>query len=103
MHSASWLRDTYPKLLAFHVANERKGHVRHHVKLKAAGVLAGVADWLLFPYARAIAIELKDDEGEQRTGQEAFQRQWEAAGHRYYVVRTLAEFQDIVTAAVLFG
>lgn len=104
MHTAQWLQKTLPNLLAIHVANERKGGFGTHMHFKRLGVKAGVADWLVFPRnGRKLAIELKDDEGEQEPDQERFQEQWEATGGLYYIVRTLAEFQSIVAAATLFA
>lgn len=104
MHAWAWTAKTHPGLLIFHVANERQAAVQYHVKLKRLGVMKGVADFLAFPMSgRKIAIELKDDEGEQDTDQIRFQKRWELAGGVYYVVRTLTEFQSIVTALVLFG
>jgi len=104
MHCAKWLRDTYPVLLAFHVANERDAPVQYHVKLKRKGVLKGVADWLMFPTdGRKFAIELKDDEGEQELEQIKFQKRWERTGGLYFVVRTLEEFKSIVGAMMMFG
>lgn len=104
MKCAKWVRDTHPALLIFHVANERDAPVQVHVKLKRKGVLAGVADWLAFPTSgRKIAIELKDDEGEQSTDQIKFQKKWEATGGTYIVVRTLLHFQDVIAALVIFG
>jgi hypothetical protein len=104
MHCAKWLRDAYPALLAFHVANERQAAVQFHVKLKRKGVLTGVADWLLFPDdGRKIAIELKDDKGEQEPEQIKFQARWERTGGLYYLVRTLADFQITVHAVMMFS
>jgi hypothetical protein len=104
LHTAQWLSKELPNLLAFHVANERKGPVQMHVKLKRKGVLAGVADWLIFPQnGRKAAIELKDDEGEQEEDQERFQTRWEASGGLYFVCRTLEEFQGVVLGVALFG
>jgi len=100
MKCAKWLADTYPSLLAFHVANERKASVQFHMKLKRLGLLDGVADWLVFPPGpRKIAIELKDGEGVQTEGQKKFQKRWERAGGDYYLVRTLEDFQAIVMFA----
>lgn len=104
MHTAQWLQKTLPNLLAIHVANERKGGFGTHMHFKRLGVKAGVADWLVFPRnGRKVAIELKDDEGEQGSDQEGFQAQWEATGGLYFLCRTLEEFQRIVTAAAMFG
>ena len=104
MHCAKWLRDAHPGLLAFHVANEREAPVQYHVKLKRLGVMAGVADFLVFPVgARKIAIELKDDKGTQEPDQIAFEKRWVRSGGEYYLVRTLEDFQSIVNAAAIFG
>lgn len=100
----AWVQKAHPELLIFHVANERKAHVRHHVNMKRKGVLAGVADFLAFPVnGRKLAIELKDDKGKQEDEQEKFQRRWERAGGAYFVVRTLADFRVVVDCAVMFG
>lgn len=104
MHAWAWVSKTYPSLLIFHVANERKADVQYHVKLKRLGVLKGTADFLAFPTdGRKFAIELKDDEGEQEPEQILFQKRWERSGGIYYVVRTLAEFQSITAGMMLFS
>lgn len=103
IHTATWLKEAYPQLLAFHVANERKANVQHHVKLKAKGVLAGVADWLLFPdVEHKAAIELKVDDNEQTSEQVDFEIAWRECGGQYYLCRTLEEFQQIVNGVMLF-
>ena len=105
MHCKQWLDKTglWSRLLIFHVANERKGSIGAVMHFRRMGVRNGVADWLLFPPGRSIAIELKDDEGDQDDDQKKFQRQWEAAGNSYFLARTLEEFQGIVNAAALFA
>jgi hypothetical protein len=92
----------HPALLIFHVANERKGSIGMAMHFKRMGVLAGVADFLAFPTGRAVAIELKDDEGKQDENQERFQIKWQRAGNAYFIARTLEEFQGIVAAITLF-
>jgi hypothetical protein len=104
MKAWAWVQKAHPALLIFHVANERKAHVQYHVKMKRLGVLAGVADFLAFPVGgRKFAIELKDDKGEQDADQVKFQRRWERAGGLYFLVRTVAEFQNVVNGMELFG
>lgn len=92
----------WSRLLIFHVANERMGSIGTAMHFKRMGVRPGVADWLVFRPGRCVAIENKDDEGTQNADQERFQKQWEAAGHAYYVVRTLQEFKDLINAITLF-
>jgi len=103
-HTKQWLDKSglWSRLLIFHVANERKGGFGTQMHFKRMGVRPGVADWLVFTPGRAVAIELKDDEGEQDADQERFQKQWEAAGNMYLIVRTLEEFQGTINALVLF-
>jgi len=98
------------RLLIFHVANERKGGIGAILHFKRMGVLPGVGDYLAFRHAGdqlprpAAAIELKDkDSGKQDKEQEAFQKRWEACGNRYFLVRTLEDFQNVVQAFALFG
>lgn len=100
-----WVQKMHPALLIFHIANERKAAPQYHLKLKRLGVLKGVADFLVFPMTagRKLAIELKDDEGVQDEDQIKFQRRWERTGGAYFLVRTVAQFQNIIDGIVLFG
>lgn len=91
------------RLLIFHVANERKGSIGAAMHFKRMGVRPGVADYLAFPPGRSVAIELKKADGDQRKNQEVFQRQWEAAGNTYHLIRTLDEFKAIVEGLALFA
>lgn len=103
-HCKQWLDKSglWSRLLIFHVANERKGGFGAQMHFKRMGVRPGVADWLAFSPGRAVAIELKDDDGEQDANQKVFQKKWEAAGNLYFLVRTLEEFQGVVQAISLF-
>lgn len=97
MHCWQWAQKEHPRLLIFHVANERKAKVQYHNKLKRMGVLPGVADFLAFPAdGRRLAIEIKDDEGSQDDDQIRFEQRWRRAGGEYFLVRTLEEFQDAI-------
>lgn len=105
MHCKQWLDKSgiWSRLLIFHVANERKGGIGAIIHFKRMGVRNGVADWLAFLPGRAIAIELKDDEGDQSADQIKFEHGWKACGNEYHVVRTLEHFQQIINALILFG
>jgi hypothetical protein len=104
-HCQQWLEKSglWSRLLIFHVPNERKGGIGAVMHFKRLGVRTGVADYLLFAPARAVAVELKDDKGTQDRDQEVFQAKWEACGNAYFVVRTLKEFQGVVHAVALFA
>jgi hypothetical protein len=102
-HCQQWLEKSgiWDRHLIFHVPNERRGGIGAIMHFKRMGVRPGVADYLVFT-RRPAAIEIKDDKSKQRKGQEEFQRYWECQGYLYFVVRTLEEFQGIVTALTLF-
>jgi len=104
-HCQQWLEKSgvWRRLLIFHVANERMGSIGAAMHFKRMGVLPGVADYLAFPPGRAVAIELKDEDGKQRKGQPEFEARWKAASHTYVVCRTLEEFQSVITPLMLFG
>lgn len=91
-----WVSKTYPDLLIFHVPNGGNRNIAEAQKFKRMGVVPGVADFLMFTYSHAIAIELKDEGGKQSDAQKNFQTRWESLGHKYEVARTLEQFQDVV-------
>lgn len=92
------------RLLIFHVPNERIGGIGAIVHFKRMGVMPGVADYLAFLHGgRAVAIELKHGDGEQRADQKKFQIRWEARGGSYFLCRTLEEFQGVVNGLLLFA
>ena len=99
----NWFNVQYPKLrgLLYHVAN---GGWRNKVvaaKLKAGGVVPGVAD-LILDIARGgyhgLRIELKTAKGKQSPVQRDWQRLEEAHGYKYIICRSLEEFQGEVSA-----
>lgn len=73
------------------------------VHFKRMGVRSGVADYLAFTPGRTVAIELKTEGKKQRVGQEVFHKQWEQFGGIYFVVRTLEEFQGVISGITVFG
>ncbi len=104
MHCRAWLGKSglWDRLLIFHVPNQRMGGVGAGIYFQRMGVRAGVPDWLAFIPGRAVAIELKDQEGKQSDAQKNFERQWKERGNSYFIARTLEEFQGIVNAIALF-
>lgn len=105
-HAQQWLVKSglWGSLLIFHVPNERRGSFGAIAHFKRMGVRNGVADYLAFAPGRLpVAIELKDDDGDQRDDQIKFQRHWERLGYLYFLVRTLEDFQRIVQSLTLFG
>lgn len=100
-----WFRGLYPTdaLMLFAVPN---GGGRSRIEagiMKAEGVTAGVADLILLE-ARggwgALCIEMKTRDkssSRQSASQKTWQAAAEAAGNRYVVVRTFAEFRAVIT------
>lgn len=92
-----WFRIRYPRMRhnLFAVPNGGRRDAATASRLKAEGVLAGVADLILLKpnrYYGALLIEMKTPAGRQQ----ASQRQWQdlitADGYKYIVVRTIEEF-----------
>lgn len=102
MHAWQWVEREHPSLMIFHVPNGELRHIKVAEKLKRMGVVPGVADFLCFTQNRKVAIELKDDDGEQSDDQIRFERRWRDIGGEYYICRTLDAFKALVNAIVLF-
>ena len=97
-----WFRMQYAPYARslFAVPNGGQRNAVVAAKLKAEGVLPGVADLLLleanFEY-RGLAIELKTKEGVQSKYQKEWQKYIESRGWMYVVVRSVDEFIKVVT------
>ena len=96
-----WFRRTYPKLalLLFSVPNGGRRSAATGRILKAEGVVAGVADLILFVAHRghhALCIEMKTQKGRQRDTQKAWQQAVEKQGYKYVICRSLEDFQTQV-------
>lgn len=110
-----WFQNTYglkhhnPRLLFYSVANELAGATgvprnvisRIYSKFKLTGFKKGVADvHLCFPGGKLVYIEFKTATGRQSAEQKEFQQQVEALGFKYYIVRSLDEFKEIVCSHI---
>ena len=96
-----WFRLAYPKLRTLLCAIPNGG-ARDAVTgaiLKAEGVVAGVADLILFvpnqqsPY---LCIEMKTPKGRQSDAQKEWQKSVESVGAKYVVCRSLDDFMQAV-------
>lgn len=92
-----WFRCQYPKLRhnLFAVPNGGRRDKATAGKLKAEGVLAGVADLILLKsnaHYGALLIEMKTRKGRQADTQREWQRRIEADGYHYVVCRSLEDF-----------
>lgn len=85
--------------LLFSVPNGGARDAVTGARLKAEGVMAGVADlFLSIPSARhhGLYIEMKTAKGTQSQSQKIFQQRVEAMGYRYAVVRSFDEFVSLI-------
>lgn len=105
-----WFRLKYPQYAhnLFAVPNGGRRDQTTAAKLKAEGVLAGVADLILLrpnAYHGALLIEMKTRTGRQRDSQREWQRLIEADGYKYVICRSLDDFMlainDYLTCAPL--
>lgn len=93
-----WFRLQYPQLARLLIAvpnggarNAATGRI-----LKAEGVVAGVADLVLFVAAHsyhALCIEMKTQKGRQQDTQREWQRAVEAQRYKYIICRSFEQFQ----------
>lgn len=96
-----WFRVVHPELkhLLFAVPNGGRRDKVTGAKLKAEGVLAGVADLILLlskgKYT-SLCIEMKTPEGPQSESQIIWQKEVEAAGSKYVICRSLDDFMSEV-------
>ena len=63
---------------------------------KAVGLVAGVSDTIFLWRGTALLIEFKTPTGRQSAKQKEWQAKAEAQGFRYYIVRSLEDFQDLI-------
>ena len=94
----AYFNQHYPKYrkCLFHV-QQKASNALEGARFKTLGVTAGVSDLILIAPNQVYFIELKDDKGRQSDHQKAFQQQAEALGHIYVVIRSLSEFQDLLS------
>lgn len=96
-----WFNLQYPQYrgLLFSVPNGGARNLVTAAKLKAEGVVAGVADLLLLvpkQWAFALCIEMKTTKGRQSPEQKEWQAKVEGEGYRYAVCRSIEEFMDTI-------
>lgn len=109
-----WFRFRFPqyKEVLFHPANEGKRNTKvvygrygsrvvctGGAKLKAEGMVAGVADLILLVPRHGygcLCVEVKSPKGRQSDEQKTWQAACEEAGNLYVVCRSAAQFIDIV-------
>ena len=92
-----WFRLQYPDLIIYAVPNGGSRNVREAQRLKAEGVLAGVADLVvLLPQGKSLYIEMKVKGNRRTDNQKDFQQKAEALGYKYYVCYSFDQFKAII-------
>lgn len=96
-----WFRLKYPKLknVLFAVPNGGRRDAITGARLKDEGMLPGVADLILLKSNRfygALCVEMKKPGEYQRPVQKDWQKECEANGNKYVVIRSLDEFIKVV-------
>lgn len=92
-----WFRLQHPDLVIYAVPNGGSRNVREAQRLKAEGVLAGVADLVvLLPQGKSLYIEMKVKGNKQTDNQKDFQKIAETLGHTYAVCYSFEEFQQVI-------
>lgn len=69
-------------------------------RMKNMGMLSGVSDIVVLIPKKTLYIEFKTEDGKQFEAQKDFQQTTNLLGHEYHVVRSLAQFQDIIKSHV---
>ena len=95
----TWFNNTYPELRGclWKVENERKRTKYEQSIAKSTGLVSGVADFNAVFCGKFYGLELKTENGTQSKNQKAWQKAIEAQGGEYYIIRSLEEFQGLIT------
>lgn len=90
----NWFRYVYRECMIFAIPNGGRRDEVTGAKMKAEGVLAGVADLvILAPNRMVFFIEMKTRKGVQSMFQKQFQKLVNGMGFGYFVCRSFDEFK----------
>ena len=96
-----WFRNHYQrkgidKGIIFSVPNERAGGFMAMKDLLLTGLLSGVSDLIVVLKEEILFVEVKNEKGKQSPKQKLFESQVNRLGYKYYLVRNLEEFKNIL-------
>ena len=94
-HNNYCLKNHKPRHCIFAVPNGGYRTKREAMKLKATGVVAGVADLIIIQDNTTLFVELKKPTGRQSKEQIEFEKTVTDLGFKYYLIRSLDEFKNI--------
>lgn len=92
-----WLWNYMPEtrgLLCYNLANSK--NKVDGAQNKAMGLIAGRSDMVLYWKSIAYMFEFKTEIGKQSSTQKEWQKTIENQGFKYYIVRNLIEFKEIL-------
>lgn len=102
-----WYTNTFclkhhnPRNLIFSVPNGGKRDAREAKKLQLTGLLPGVSDLIVIHNGVVLFVEVKKPiGGRQEDAQKDFQMRVESLGFKYYIVRSLEEFQQTIPTTI---
>jgi len=97
-----WFNNEYclkfhnPRYCIFSVPNDSSSK-EETMRKKATGLLSGVSDLIVLLPNKAIFCEVKTEAGTQSDAQKDFQKQVEALGFEYILVRNLDDLKKKIT------
>jgi len=94
-----WFRLQYPNMMMFAIPNGGKRHIAVARKMKAEGVLVGVADLFLAQpteLLHGLFIEIKMPKNYQTDAQKEFELYCKSRGYGYEVCKSFDQFKDVV-------
>lgn len=98
------LRVGYPGVLFWHTPNGGHRSRREGARMKVLGVLPGVADLIILgDDGKPLFVELKTETGRQSGAQRLFQARVEERGCGYWLIRSVAEFLDLLGMLEKYG
>ena len=89
------LKHHNPRQCIFSVPNDSKNAVEQQRKVNT-GLMAGVSDLIVLINGNAIFVEIKTEIGKQSDKQKEFEETVTLQGFKYYLVRSLEEFKQII-------
>ena len=98
----SYFNDNYPNLLMWSSLNGvnlsgAKNKYQTIVELKKQCMIKGVSDlYVALPEGKGLHIELKVGNNKQSDDQVQIEQTLNNLGHKYYVVKSLAEFKEVM-------
>jgi len=89
------LKDNENRCMIFSVPNDSINPIETKRKINT-GLLRGASDLIVLLPNKILFIEVKTEKGIQSDNQKNFQNRIELLGFKYYLIRSLKEFQKLI-------